>query len=210
MNKKNKKIFALFFTLTFFGFFAFFFVHTLSAASFEYIPMEEIPGFGKPKDFPSYLMAIYKFGLWTVGIAAMLMITIGGYMYLTSAGNNASMQTAKKIIFDAITGLILALVSYLILYIINPDLVQFKKATSSSTQTPDLSSTEKIIRLDAPQKGQTSFWKGAMKCNIASWFSDDVVCSGYSEEECKKDCQKNLDDCTLGGKISTPCTQIRQ
>lgn len=92
-------------------------------SSTAYEPMEEIPGFGKPSDFPTYLMSVYKFGLWAIGICALLMITIGGYMYLGSAGNKATTETAKKIIVDAIAGLILAMVSYLLLYIINPDLV---------------------------------------------------------------------------------------
>jgi hypothetical protein len=126
MKNKNKKIFILFLTLISTGFLVLFFTHTSLAAAFNYIPMEEIPGFGRPADFPSYLMAIYKFGLWTIGIAALLMITIGGYMYLTSAGNNASMQKAKKVITDAIAGLILAMISYLILYLINPDLIKIK------------------------------------------------------------------------------------
>jgi len=99
---------------------------TNPATSTSYTPMEEIPGFGKPTDFPEYLMAVYKFGLWIVGLSAMLMILIGGYMYLTSAGNNAAMGTAKKIITDAIAGLILALVSWILLYAINPDLTIFK------------------------------------------------------------------------------------
>ncbi|HRY82522.1 MAG TPA: hypothetical protein P5232_02385 [Candidatus Moranbacteria bacterium] len=90
-----------------------------------YKPMEEIPGFGRPENFPAYLMAIYKFGLWAIGMCAVFMIMIGGYMYLTSAGNNTQTGKAKGIITDAIAGLILALVSYLLLYTINPDLVIF-------------------------------------------------------------------------------------
>ncbi len=44
-------------------------------------------------------------------------------MYMTSAGNTSSIGTAKKVMFDALAGLILALVAWLILYVINPDLV---------------------------------------------------------------------------------------
>jgi hypothetical protein len=126
MKNKNKKIFILFLALAITSGLLLFFTKTSLAATFNYVPMEEIPGFGRPTDFPGYLMAIYKFGLWAIGISAMLMITVGGYMYLTSAGNQSAAGTAKKIITDAITGLILALVSYLILYIINPDLVKLK------------------------------------------------------------------------------------
>lgn len=96
------------------------------AGAFDYRPMEMIPGFESETtgDFYVYIGAVYKFGLWTVGICAMFMIGIGGYMYLISAGNNASTGKAKGVIADAIAGLILALVSYLILYEINPNLVR--------------------------------------------------------------------------------------
>ena len=33
------------------------------AATYKYVPMETIPGFGNPTDFPSYVSAVYKFGL---------------------------------------------------------------------------------------------------------------------------------------------------
>ncbi|PIP28143.1 MAG: hypothetical protein COX29_02775 [Candidatus Moranbacteria bacterium CG23_combo_of_CG06-09_8_20_14_all_35_22] len=102
-------------------------------AADTYVPMEKIPGFEDPADFPTYLMNIYKFGLGAIGVSAMFMIMIGGYMYLTSAGNTAQTGKAKGVIFDAIAGLILALVSYVLLWTINPDLVKFKSITSGTT-----------------------------------------------------------------------------
>ena len=123
MKNRNKKIL---FALVLLAFFIFLIsTETISAQTFKYTPMEEIPGYGKPKDFPTYIITVYKFGIWAAGIAALLMIMIGGYMYLTSAGNTASMGKAKEYITDAIVGLILVMISWLILYIINPDLVSF-------------------------------------------------------------------------------------
>ena len=136
MRCKNKKNISLFFLvlLCFFANICPAMAQTVPpAVDYTYIPMEEIPGFGRPTDFPGYLMAVYKFGLWTVGLAAMLMIIIGGYTYLTSAGNNATMGTAKKIITDAIAGLILALVSWVLLYAINPELVEFRNVQIQPT-----------------------------------------------------------------------------
>lgn len=105
-----------------------------SGSSFNYTPMEKIPGFESVgSDFPSYIIAIYRFGLWTIGIAALLMIMIGGFMYITSAGNNAAMGKAKGVITDAMIGLILALTSYIILYTINPELLQIKKISNTAT-----------------------------------------------------------------------------
>lgn len=106
-----------------------------AASSYSYTPMETIPGFGAPTDFPGYIVAVYKFGLWTIGISALLMITLGGYIYLTSAGNASQVSKAKGVITDAIVGLILALVSWLLLYTINPDLVKFNNLSSSTGES---------------------------------------------------------------------------
>lgn len=106
---------------------------TTLAASFDYTPMESIPGGSGSGDFYDYVKDIYNFGIWTVGIAALLMIMIGGYMYLTSAGNNASMEKAKGVITDAIVGLVMAMLAYLLLYIINPDLVKLGSTGTTTT-----------------------------------------------------------------------------
>ncbi|MFA6383626.1 MAG: hypothetical protein WCX17_04365, partial [Parcubacteria group bacterium] len=101
---------------------------------FNYTPLEKIPGSDTVEmtDFYVYINAIYKFGIWAIGIAALLMISIGGFMYITSAGNNSSMEKAKGVITDAVVGLILALTAYLLLYIINPDLVKIVKLPTAT------------------------------------------------------------------------------
>ena len=115
-----KKIGLLFFSISILV------LPSLVAASFEYTPMETIPGSTAPKDFCEYIQAVYKFGIWTVGIAGMFMIMFGGYTYLLSAGNNSTMQKGKGFITDAIIGIIMALTAYILLYIINPDLLEIK------------------------------------------------------------------------------------
>ncbi len=109
----------------------------LKATDFTYTPMEEIPGFGKPTSYEEYVLAIYKFGLWTVGISAVLMISIGAFMYITSAGNTSQTGKAREVITDAIIGVVLALLSYIALYTINPNLVRINPLpTSGAAGTP--------------------------------------------------------------------------
>lgn len=90
---------------------------------FTYTPLEKIPGASNASTFPQYVQGIYKFGIWTVGLAALFMLSVGGFIYLSSGGNTANIGKAKTYIWDAIIGLVLALLAYLILYVINPDLV---------------------------------------------------------------------------------------
>ena len=122
----SKKIFPKIFFLALFLLFFFptYSWAILSPEQLVYTPMEEIPGFSKPTSYSEYITAIYKFGLWTVGISAVLMISVGAFMYITSAGNSNSVNKAKGIIVDAIAGIILAMVSYVLLYTINPKLLE--------------------------------------------------------------------------------------
>jgi hypothetical protein len=139
---KNKKLILIVFTtLLFVSCFAF------ASAQYNYAPMEKIPGFEYSTgtgQFKSLVENIYKFGIWTVGIAALLMITIGGFMYMTSAGNTAKAGSAKGIIADAIYGLIVALFAWLLLFVINPDLTTISLSISPISQNPDRGKTNPV------------------------------------------------------------------
>lgn len=140
---KNKKAFGvLLFTLCLAGLVAAPLVHAQSNGV-EYQLLEKIPGTnGLGSNLPEYVSAIYRVALIIVTLSAVLMLTIGGFMYLTSAGNTASISSAKGIIRDSLVGLIIALSAWLVLYVINPDLVNTSfKALSPMTITGDTSST---------------------------------------------------------------------
>jgi hypothetical protein len=104
----------------------------IAHAEFKYTLLESFPGFFTAgttgPELPAMILAIYKFGIWTVGIAGLFMLTIGGFMYMASAGNNATVTSAKKIIADSLLGIIAALGAYLIMYVINPDLTNINIA----------------------------------------------------------------------------------
>ncbi|HOW60519.1 MAG TPA: hypothetical protein P5548_01690 [Candidatus Moranbacteria bacterium] len=106
--------------------------NTTQAAIMEYKLLQGIPGFydagAKVESFPDLILAIYKFGIWTVGIAGLFMITIGGFWYMTSAGNTARAETAKQLIADSLLGIVAAMSAYLIVYVINPDLTNINIA----------------------------------------------------------------------------------
>lgn len=101
----------------------------------QYTPMEQIPGTEGTttiNKFPAYVNAIYKFAVWSVGIAALLMISIGGFMYFTAAGNTSKMEGGKKIIADALYGLIAVMFAWVLLNVINPDLTNISLQSVSS------------------------------------------------------------------------------
>lgn len=94
-----------------------------------------IPGFGKFSEVDcavtdtcripwigEYILAIYNYGMLAIGLISVIMLMIGGVMYITAAGNRENIGRANGYIRSSVAGLALALSSYLILYLINPQL----------------------------------------------------------------------------------------
>jgi hypothetical protein len=73
-----------------------------------------------------YIRAIYNYAIGVVGILAAIVLMFGGVLWLTAGGNPNRIENAKAWIGGSLTGLILALLSYLILYTLNPSLVNFQ------------------------------------------------------------------------------------
>ncbi len=200
----NKKYFAKVLIMAFFiavGSFVFF---SFAQAQYDYTPMETIPGStkGETADLPGMVHGLYKFGIWTVGIAALFMMTVGGFLYMTSAGNTSKMDTAKGIIRDSLIGLGIALSAYLMLFIINPDLVNINISMPS-------------LDISTRTGGGTSSTSGTGKCqpmatgpcsveNLKPYFGDNAekassICnaeSGGSETLGSKE-----DKCQPGGEV---------
>ncbi len=66
------------------------------------------------KDLREGIMAIVRILLGFLGIIAILIMLYGGFVWLTSAGNEEKVGQAKKIITAAIIGLVIIFVSYAI------------------------------------------------------------------------------------------------
>jgi N-acetyl-anhydromuramyl-L-alanine amidase AmpD len=73
-----------------------------------------------------YLAAMYKYAIAVMGIIAVIMIIVGGVVWITSGGIPERVNQAKTIIIRSVVGMILAVGSYTLLYTINPELVQFR------------------------------------------------------------------------------------
>ncbi|MDD4333313.1 MAG: D-alanyl-D-alanine carboxypeptidase family protein [Patescibacteria group bacterium] len=73
-----------------------------------------------------YIAGIYKYAIGIVGILAAVVLMWGGIVWLTAGGNQQRIGDAKSWITASISGLIIALSSYLILYQINPALVNYQ------------------------------------------------------------------------------------
>ena len=85
-----------------------------------------------------YISNLQRYLIGIVGIIAVISLMIGGIMWLTSAGNSSQVGEAKKIISGSLIGLFLTFSSYLILYIVNPNLTILKSLSLQSLKKIDL------------------------------------------------------------------------
>lgn len=85
-------------------------------------------------ELPSYIRYLFVFGLSLITILALTQMIIGGTLYILAAGNAAKVEDAKDTIFQALLGVGILLISYLLLRTINPDLVNLRNPNLAPTQ----------------------------------------------------------------------------
>jgi hypothetical protein len=90
--------------------------------------------------FINYLSLFYKFFIAMLAVTSVVMVMWGGFKRIMAAGSPERIKDANDAIISAISGLVLALISYTLLNLINPALVSFKTLdiTTIPRQTLDL------------------------------------------------------------------------
>ena len=105
-------------------------------------PGTEIPGSGNPTEGPStpgkvtvpsnlpgseqnpiglenVLTNVINWGLGIAGTVAVLMFVVGGFIYITSSGDEKRVERGKAIVRSSITGIIIILISAIIVNTLN-------------------------------------------------------------------------------------------
>jgi len=141
-----------------------------------------------------YIIGIYNYAIGIIGILAVLGMAIGGVMWIMSAGNKTMVGEAKSWITSSLLGLVLALGSYTLLYIINKDLITFRP----------------INTLYIPRKDFYELSKSEQEANapVSGGFSHNVPwlfqCSPEGKQLMYGNCSPPKSICATGcGLIST-------
>lgn len=128
-----------------------------------YVPLAPLPG--QPASYapnqgvlPSYLATIYKLGIGAAGVLAVLMLVWGGFQYTTSEAIQGK-SDAKGIIQNVLWGGAIVLGSYLLLFTINPRLVDIGLALQNlqavrKTRIPSAQETYGKFLDEALQRAQ--------------------------------------------------------
>lgn len=104
------------------------------------VPLEVTIGtYASAVDIPSYIAALYRYGLGVGVTLAMVMVVVGGFQYMTARGNPSAIGAARGRITNAVLGLLLLLGSFTLLQTVNPDLV-----TMRNIIVPEIQSVETL------------------------------------------------------------------
>lgn len=84
----------------------------------------EFLGLVENAEIGDILAGVYRFALGLIGISALIMLVFGGVVYMTAADSQDRVKQGQTFMRNAVFGLVLALLSYLILWTINPDITK--------------------------------------------------------------------------------------
>lgn len=102
-----------------------------------------------------YINAAYKYLTGTILVVAIVMCVYGGFLYLVGSADIGSIQRGKKIMIDAIMGMVIVLAAYAILNTVNPDTTNLKVLELSFVKTDPyetvlLSTTADTMPIETP------------------------------------------------------------
>ncbi|MBI2436887.1 MAG: hypothetical protein HYV41_04065, partial [Candidatus Magasanikbacteria bacterium] len=73
-----------------------------------------------------YLSAVYKYAVVIMGLIAVIGLIHGGVVWTISGSTSEGKQAAQKRIMGSVIGVVIVSTSYILLFTINPELVQFR------------------------------------------------------------------------------------
>ena len=181
MNGRSRSFFKIFgWTAVFALFAAILFVPHYSFAQVQIsasIPGSyDTSGAGAPPS--AFIANFYQYALSIAGIIAFGIIVYGGVRYMVSVGNPSGESDAKEWIKAAIMGLLLLAGAYLILNIVNPNLVNLTLPSLQPSGAQNTTSTATIWSPTSPPQhtGQTDC---TAHCYLPSTCTQDAPNSNY-------------------------------
>jgi len=146
-----------------------------------------------------YIKQIYKYAIGVVAIIAVVVMMIGGVLWITASGNPSQVGSAQQYISGALTGLVLVMSSYVILRTINPDLVNLKV---HSINTVTIASSSNMIAGCCCDRAETAQREGYFKCIDVKTAQDcDTRVNDYKENvTCSK-----VEGCPQYGSVGCCC-----
>lgn len=141
----------------------------------------------------NYIIAIFKYSTGVIGIIAAIALMVGGVVWLTAAGNHEKVSSAKTIIGSSLVGMCIAFGAFLILSLVNTNLVNFRVRPVQKLQYLSL---EQVCALKTAHDGTTTAQDmGKEDCERLQTTVDPNNQQAYSKVECIKDHNAQANKC---------------
>ncbi len=164
--------------------------------SVQFVPEVPLPGFlGGPisgESVAQYIQAVFILFIWVVGILATVMVVYGGIRWVTAAGNAGRINDARDIINNAIIGVILALVSVVLLNLINPQLTKFQGLTIATVD-------QKLFELNVQVAKQVGEWPACAATTLRG--DPDQACANKVSPACQSGLNRWINDAAGDYKV---------
>jgi len=112
--------------------------NTTSNGNLSYTPLEPLPNgptsYTGSTNLSAYLSQMYRIAVTVGGLLAVVFLVVGGIRYMLAEAG-IKIQDAKDQMYKAVWGLLIVVGSYLVLWSINPALVQFNLSLPNSPTT---------------------------------------------------------------------------
>jgi len=180
-------------------------MNTFFALSFDTITNALKNTSGSPASNLALLIkTLFDLGLGFAALASLFVIIWSGFMYLFAGTKPGMADKAKKKLTKAVSGLVLALCSYLILSIINPALVQLRLPGLDNLQ--DLKNTKNIGSYNFA-KVNGLVWDGHKCTNDTDCLPGRQCCD--AQQNCKNDIPGCEGSCkTISKEITNYLSQL--
>jgi len=193
----------------------------------NFAPQVPIPGYNfiqsktDTTNIAELIRAIYNYGIGIIGILAAVVLMVGGVLWIVAGGNTTQIGEAKAWIGAALTGLVLALTSYLILSTVNPALVNLQitniqsvtEAIIGSCQPVESACIDNSTKDDCDKLTGTFIQGGKCPTSCCAWES--VALLGTAYKSCnyniklsEKDCQAQAGNAAYSYLNNAQCNQI--
>ena len=82
------------------------------------IPNTTMGGIAGSSDWKTLAVNIINILLYIAGTIAVVFVIIGGYLYVTSGGNEEQAEKGKKTLINAILGVVVIVLSYVVINVL--------------------------------------------------------------------------------------------
>ena len=121
-----------------------------------------------------YISAIYKYGIGVVGIIAAVVLMFGGVVWLTAGGNQTRIGEAKAWIGASLSGIVIALTSYMILSTVSPEAVKLRPIN-----VPKVEGLGCCDKLKSGERGCSMVSES--NCESSGWYKEGWSCTDSTD-----------------------------